>query len=213
MKEYFRISKNRAEIIKTLGLKLTDECMLTVWQKKDDGTRSFLDRIPFCALFAKEGVFTLKVTKEKIGQINKEKEFYFLLEEHDFIFKTKMAIDQKDHVTFQVPREVRLKEFRVFERTFFTLEERKLVDVVFSVKNDMHEISLTCPLVNISKGGACILVSKETMGLIDFRSDVLLKLTNEFQTAVIRNARVFLKKNINQDELYAIGVQFQEPLP
>lgn len=205
----YRFSKNRAEIVKTLTSKLTAGCALTVWQKQDDGSRSFLEKMSFQALYPEEGVFTLKVKTEHTCHIDPTKEIYFLLEEHDFIFKTKMAIDQKEFMTFQIPREVRLKECRTCERKYFKLDDRKFVDVVFSLKNDKYEISLTCPLVNISARGACIIVSKETISNIDFSSDILLKLTSDFQKAVIRNARIFLKKNLNNDELYAIGVEFQ----
>ncbi|MDD4976860.1 MAG: hypothetical protein PHY93_21075 [Bacteriovorax sp.] len=205
----YRFSKNRPEIVKTLASRLTAECSLTVWQKKADGSRNLMEKMIFHALFPDEGVFTLKVNKENSAHIDPSKEIYFLLEEHDFIFKTKMAMDQKEFMTLQIPREVRLKEFRIHERKYFTLEEKKFVEVVFSVKNADHEITLSCPLVNISESGACIVVSKETISNIDFSADVLLKLSADFQSAVIRNARIFIKKNLNNDELYAIGVQFQ----
>lgn len=206
----YRISKNRTEIIKCLSSKLSTESKITVWQKNDDGSRSFLEQIPFFALYPDEGVFTLNVPNKKV-HIDPVKEIYFLLEGNDFIFKTKIAIDQKEQLTFQIPREIRLKELRRQERTYFSLDERKFVDVVFSLKKNENEnqMSLTCPLVNISEGGACIVVSKEAISNIDFNCDILLKCTNEFQKAVIRNARLFIKKNLNNDELYAIGVQFQ----
>jgi hypothetical protein len=204
--DQYRFSKGRAEIIKALSSKLNGESLLTVWQKNENGSRSFLERMPFHELFADEGVFTLKVTKEHIAHIDSTKDIYFLLEEHDFIFKTKMAIDQKSNVTFQIPREVRLKELRAHERQYFTLEERKFVDVIFAGKE--NEISLSCPLINISVGGACIVVSKETLSSIDFSATIQVKYLSEFQTAAIRNARVFIKRHLNQDELYAIGVQF-----
>jgi hypothetical protein len=205
----YRFSKNRPEIIKALAGKLTGECSLTVWQKQEDGTRSLMEKMTFHALYPEEGVFTLMVTKENSKHINPKKEVYFLLEEHDFIFKTKFAVDQKEFMTLQIPREVRLKEFRIHERKYFALEEKKFVEVVFSVKSADNEITLSCPLVNLSEGGACIVVSKETISNIDFSADVLMKFTTDFQSAVIKNARIFIKKNLNNDELYAIGVQFQ----
>lgn len=204
----YRFSKNRAEIIKALADKLTDECSLTVWQKQLDGTRSFLDKMTFHALYPDEGVFTLKVTKEHSKQINPTKEIYFLLEERDFIFKTKMAVDQKGYMTLQIPKEVRLVELRAYERQYFTSKEKKFIDVIFTTKNIGNEISLSCPLVSISEGGACIVVSKETISNIDLSSDIQLKVAADFQAAVVKNARVYIKKNLKNDELYAIGVQF-----
>jgi hypothetical protein len=207
--EYYRFSKNRAEIIKVLAQKLNGESMLTVWQKNEDESRIFLDKMPFHALFPEAGVFTLHLTLKEAEHIDPQKDVYFLLEEQDFIFKTKLAVEQKELITFQLPREVRLKESRAHERQYFSLDDRRYAEVIFVSKDDDNGISLNCPLVNISAGGACIIVSKETLSSINFNADISLKLTAQFQKAIIRNARVFIKKNLNQDELYAIGVQFQ----
>ena len=206
----YRYSKQRPEIVKTLADKLTSGCLLTVWQKLPDGTRSFLQNMTFNALFPEEGVFTLRGQNNHGQKIDLNKEVYFLLEDHDFIFKTKMAVVQKGLTTLQIPREVRLREFRVHERKYFTLEEKKFVDVIFILKDSYTKMSITCPVVNISEGGACIVVSKETISNIDFSADLKLRFSSDFQIATIRNARIFLKKSLNTDDLYAIGVEFQE---
>ena len=70
-------------------------------------------------------------------------------------------------------------------------------------------MTLSCPLVNVSKGGACVVISKETISNIDFTTDIYVKFNTDFQSALIRNARVFIKKELNQDEFYALGVEFQ----
>jgi hypothetical protein len=101
----YRFSTKRPEIIKTLSSKLTNECTLTVWQKLADGTRSFIEKMTFHALHPSEGVFTLKGISKDIKHIDPSKEIYFLLEGHDFIFKTKMAVEQKEFMTLQIPRE------------------------------------------------------------------------------------------------------------
>ncbi len=207
--DYYRFSKNRSEIIKVLSLKLNSESMLTVWQKNEDETRTFLDKMPFHALYPEAGVFTLNLTQKETEHIDPNKDIYFLLEEQDFIFKTKLAVEQKDHITFQLPREVRLKESRAHERQYFSLDDHRYAEVIFVAKDDDNGIAINCPLVNLSVGGACIIVSKETLSSINFNADIRLKLAAQFQTAIIRNARLYAKKNLNQDELYAIGVQFQ----
>lgn len=204
----YRISKNKQEIVKALSNKLNVECSLTVWQKGSDGSRNFLKAITFNELFPEEGVFTLKIPSDTTLDINENKEIYFLLEGHDFVFKTKLAVDQKNLLTVQIPREVQLKESRVHERTYFNLEDRKFVELVYTDKK-YNQISIACPLVNVSDGGACIVISKETISNIDFKKDVLIKFNNSFQSASIRNARVFEKKDLNADELYALGVEFQ----
>ncbi len=205
----YRFSKNRPEIVKTLASKLSADSTLSVWQKQDDGSRSFLEKMSFHTLYPDEGVFTLKITIEQAQHIDPKKDVYFLLEEHDFIFKTKLAVDQKEYLTLQIPKEVRLKELRTNERKCFMFEDKKSVEVVFALKNNDQEISLSCPLLNISEKGASIIVSKETLSNINFAENILFKLNTDFQPAVIRNARIFIKKNLNKDELYAIGIQFK----
>jgi hypothetical protein len=205
----YRFSKNRPEIVKSLASRLSAGCTLSIWQKESDGSRSILEKMIFHELFPDEGVFTLRTSTELPFKIDATKDVYFLLEEHDFIFKTKMAVDQKDFLTLQIPKEVRLKEFRVHERQYFTLEEKKFADVVFVEKKSKDKISVSCPVLNISEGGASILVTKESFSNIDFSADVLFKMTNAFQIAIIRNARVFSKKGLRTDEFYAIGVEFQ----
>ena len=205
----YRISKNKPEIVKTLSEKLTDDCSLTVWQKKQDGSRRFLEKMTFDALYPEEGVFTLKITPDISLDIDQKSEIYFLVEDHNFVFKTKLAVDQKNILTLQIPREVQLKEHRVHERTYFSLEEKKFIEVIFTNKNSGHKMTLSCPLVNVSKGGACVVISKETISNIDFTTDIYVKFDADFQSALIRNARVFIKKELNQDEFYALGVEFQ----
>ncbi len=203
----YRLSKNKTEIVKTLADNLTAGCSLTVWQKQSDGSRSFLQEMTFETLYADEGVFTLHENQKNFNSLDPKKEVYFLLAGHNCTFKTKMAIDQKEFLTLQIPRSVRLQELRVHERKYFQLEDKKLAEVIFVIKNSDNKISLTCPVLNFSESGVCIVVSKETISNIDFTADVLLKMSNNFQKAVILNARIFIKKNLNNDELYALGIK------
>ncbi|MDO9182787.1 MAG: hypothetical protein Q7U04_10280 [Bacteriovorax sp.] len=212
MMEY-RFSKNRPEIIKSLESKLTEGSQITVWQKNNDGSRCLLEKVLFHTLYVDEGVFTLKMAKKDFINFEPKKPIYFLFEDHEFVFKTSIAIDQKEFMTLQIPREVRLKEFRVHERKYYTMEDKKFIEVVFVGKNSGPGITLTCPLVNVSVGGACIVVSKETISNIDFTAILKLKFSTEYQNAIIRNARVYIKKNLFNDDLYAIGVQFDDLVP
>ena len=205
----YRFSKQRPEIVKSLEQNLKIGSKLLVWQKNDDGSRRFLQNMSFCALYPEEGIFTLKVIEGNEQDVDPKKEIFFYVEEENFIFKTKMAIVQKSIMTLQIPREVRLKEFRVHERQYFTLEDKKFVDVTFSLKEEYGQIIVTCPMINISQSGTCIIISKETLAKIDFSININLKFPNEGQKAVIRNARLFMKRTLIHDELFAVGVEFQ----
>ena len=55
----------------------------------------------------------------------------------------------------------------------------------------------------------CLIINKETLSKIDLKRDVMIHEGAEVRISCIRNARVYKKKSLNQDELYAIGVQFK----
>jgi hypothetical protein len=116
---------------------------------------------------------------------------------------------QKNELTLEMPLEARLKEFRCYDRENFRISDHKLVDVVFSTKNSFGDMSLSCPIINISKGGACFIISKESLSNIDFASDILFKFAINKQTATVRNVRVFTQRTLMSEEQYAIGVKFQ----
>ena len=205
----YRITNDKSEIINSLASRLTKVSTITVWQKQVKNSRIILDKMLFEAIYREEMVFTLKGDSENFLAFDPKKDVYFLLEGHDYIFKTKMADFQKKEMTLEMPQEVRLKEFRCCDREDFKINDHKTVEVIFSTKNSLSGMSLSCPIINISKGGACFIISKESLSNIDFSSDVLFKFSSNSQTAIVRNVRVFAPKNLKNDEQYAIGIKFQ----
>lgn len=86
------------------------------------------------------------------------------------------------------------------------------VEVVFAGKDRKRTFSLTCPLISISQGGACIVLNRETIKVIDIQAGLLIKYTTDFNKAAIRNARILLKKTMSHDEYFALGIEFNIPL-
>ncbi len=205
----YRITTDKREIINSLASKLTQGHAITVWQKQVKNERIIVDKMLFKAIYLAEGVFTLNGDSEILSSFDPSKDVYFLLDNHEFIFKTKMTDLQKNELTLEMPLEARLKEFRCYDRENFRISDHKLVDVVFSIKNSFGDMSLSCPIINISKGGACFIISKESLSNIDFASDILFKFAKNKQTATVRNVRVFTQRTLMSDEQYAIGVKFQ----
>lgn len=205
----YRITNDRNEIINSLTSKLSKNCSITVWQKQIKNERIVLGNMTFGNIYEKEGVFTLKADNPSLLAIDPEKDVYFLVDDHDYIFKTNLATLQKNTMTLEIPKEVQLKEFRCYEREVFNLKDQKSVDVIFSAKKDFKRIKLCCPIINISEAGACFLITKESMSIIDFTADILFKLYSNNETAIIRYVKIFTKKNLKSDENYAIGVKFQ----
>lgn len=219
MQEY-RISKNREEIIKIVQKKFESECSLSVWQKNPEtGERSFKCTAKFSSLDAIEGIFSVSIDDSHRVHFNPALETYFLLAVQDFAFKTKTSINFKNTdkvLTFQIPHDVRLKELRTHPRHYIAPEEKRNVMVKFESKDeDDLSLDVSCPVYNISEGGICIIVSKETLSNVKLGSAIELeglafyeKLSNKTK-AVVRNARAYAKKGLRSDDYYALGLEFR----
>jgi hypothetical protein len=218
--DIYRLSKNRDEIIKLVQKKFELENSMTIWQKNPKTQeRSFKCDVKFYSLDPHEGTFSIAITKEQRQNFNPKLETYFLLNVQDFVFKTKIAITQPSEcrlINFQIPHNVRLKEFRVHPRVYLESEEKRFVSAKFENKSgEARSIDVTCPIYNISKSGICIIVSKETLSSIKLNEIIELEglsffdsMSNEVK-AIVKNARVFRKKEIIADESYALGLEFQ----
>lgn len=217
--EEYRISKSREEIVKCLEKKFEASGLFTVWQKNKNGEREFVIEAKLQSFNCDEGYFALEISNENFHKADRSGEFYFLLQGHEFVFKSKMTIDQtKAEFRFQVPKEVRLKELRIHPRTYYQQEDKVSVGVVFRAKQVGHilaeSIESQCPVLNISLGGVCIIVSKETLSSIDLSKEIEISGLSFYEDlrsdmkAVVKNARVYIKKNFSNDEYYALGLQF-----
>lgn len=218
--EEYRISKSREEIVKCLEKKFEASGRFTVWQKNKNGDREFVIEATLQDFNGEDGYFALLISDENFSKADKSGEFYFLLQGHEFVFKSKMTIDQiKGEYRFQVPKEVRLKELRIHPRLYFQQEDKISVGVVFKAKQQGNitakdSIESQCPVLNVSLGGLCIVVSKETLSSIDLSKEIEVSglsfydnLQSEMK-AVVRNARVYIKKSFSNDEYYALGLEF-----
>lgn len=216
----FRLSKNREEILNVLNKKLQDQSRFILWQKNpENNQREFIMEADFTSLDMVDGIFTIHLCNDMKSNFNRNAETYFLLKGEDFAFKTKPAIVQPQNpqaITFQSPKEVRLVELRNHPRVYFEETDFKNVEVSFSPKSESgHNINTVCRVFNISKGGVCLIITKETLGKINLQQDVEISGLGFFENldhkkiAVVRNARVYAKKTIKSDELYAIGLEFK----
>lgn len=218
--ESYRITKSREEIVKLVQKKFESESTMAIWQKDaKNEIRSFKCEVKFYSLHPHDGIFSVILSEEQRKNINPKLDVYFLLKVQDFVFKTKLALIQpidKSIISFQIPFDVRLKELRVHPRIYIKSEEKRFVSVSFASKQRILEsIDVTCPIYNISKSGICIIVSKETLGSIKLDEAIELEglaffdsMANEVK-AIVKNARIYSKKSHSQDELYALGLEFQ----
>ncbi len=216
--ENYRISKSRSEIISCLEKKFKSSGIFKVWQKNEKGDREFIVEAKLFSFNAEEGFFSLSIDPQEFKKSNTKLEYYFLLEGHDFVFKSKLSIDQvPTEYRFQFPKEVRLKELRTHSRKYFSLDDKITVEVKFNKKNakESEKVFSSCPVLNISKGGVCIIVSKETLTKIDIDKEIEIIGLGFFENlesdmkAIVKNARVYINKSLSHDDQFALGLQFQ----
>jgi hypothetical protein len=214
----YRISKSREEIIKIVQKKFESETLMTIWQKDPvTGNRRFKCDVKFSSLDIHEGVFSCNINEADKKNFKPELETYFLLSVQDFVFKTKTSVvhnNKKEALVFQIPHDVRLQEKRSKPRMYLNIEDKKLVSAVFGTKTS-GSLDIACPIYNISESGVCIIISKETLSVVKLNSEIILKGLNFFENlpmeikAIVRNARIHAKKDMNSDEFYALGLEFK----
>ena len=217
----YRISKSREEIVKLVQKKFEAEATMTIWQKNPiTDVREFKCDVKFSSINTYEGIFSINIDESHKTHFNLQLETYFLLQVQDFIFKTKSSTvhaAQNGTLTFQIPQDVRLKEFRLHPRIYLDQNDKRFVSARFNSKDPKHKfITIACPIYNISKSGICIIVSKETLSSVRLNENIMLEGLSFFDSlgnekeATVKNARVYGKKGYATDDFYALGLEFQE---
>ncbi|MBY0416172.1 MAG: hypothetical protein K2Q18_18510, partial [Bdellovibrionales bacterium] len=142
----------------------------------------------------------------------------FLLQVQDFVFKTKSSVvqyNQRGFLLFRLPIDVKLEEKRIHPRVYIDPVEKRYISAKFANK-DKSVLDVNCPVYNISESGICIIISKETLSSIKLNSEIELEGLSFFESlgnemkAVVRNARVHIKKELGSDEFYALGLEFKK---
>jgi hypothetical protein len=216
MTEY-RTTKKRDEIIRYLESKFDTFQTITVWQKAVDGKRSFLVEGRFKDYNVEEGYFSALFPEHEFKKADVNQAFYFLISGQDFVFKTQLfSFQVRDEYRFLFPKEVVLRENRNYKRTYFEEKDQIKINVSFLSKNTEVPFYSICRVLNISKGGLSIVISKETFLGVDLNRRVELVGLSFFENlpntilANVKNARIFQKPTINKSETYAIGLKFVE---
>lgn len=218
IKKDFRTTKNRAEILKTLNAKFMEAGGFTLWQKDPEtGVRTISTEVKFDSLNIREDIFSIIIADQYLNKIKKDIDTYFLLKHHDFAFKTKLSsISTADpHMFFfKIPKDIHLEELRKHPRKIVDPNEKANMGVVFIDKNTLLPIHTVCPIINISHGGICLMLSSDVTKKIDIDKEVELHPITTFPEirfktkAAIKNVRLFSKKTFMKDEFFAIGLQF-----
>lgn len=219
MEADYRLSKSREEIFKILNLNFEKGFHYIIWQKDNSlgNDRNFKVDLKIKEIDNENGRLYILVEEDDLEFFDPAKEVYFLLKEQYMAFKTKVSFQQsknKREITLQIPKEVRLKEMRREERTYFKEDDNKNVVAIFKSQEDGTRLRSRCRVYNISPSGICIIITKETFCSIEHQEKIKIEGLDIFENqtpskmAIMRNARVFSKKTLNSDEFIALGLQF-----
>jgi predicted DNA binding CopG/RHH family protein len=218
IKNNFRVTSNRNEILKNLSTKFTEVGSFLLWQKFENSEkRTISTNVKFDTLNIKYNFFTVRIENQDIEKIKKDTDTFFLLKDYNFVFKTRLiSISPSDPNIFQfkLPKDIHLKELRKDPRREIEQNEKINIEVIFEDKIDGKKLNAVCPILNISNGGVSILLTSETMKRIKIDEKVMLCPQTSLPElrhptlAIIRNVRVFSKKTFIKGEVFAIGLEF-----
>ena len=211
MKKY-RNSKNKEEIIKYFLKRHKEQTRLSTWQKLSDDERLFIPGLQLIDIFPDYGYFVVDNSNKDLKRMNSALTSYFLFDDHDCVFKSKLEGSDRTTISFRIPIEMQTIDKRNFERVQFTFQDKKFTDISLAQKAGNERINISSPLLNVSRGGACILITKEIMGLVDLTKIVRIRYKNQLKDCVVRSFRIYEKKTFTHDEYFAIGLQFLDIL-
>jgi hypothetical protein len=218
IKNNFRVTSSRNEILKNLSTKFAEVGSFLLWQKFENSEkRTISTNVQFDTLNIKYNFFTVKINNQDLDKIKKDTDTFFLLKDYNFVFKTRLisiSPSEPNIFQFKLPKDIHLKELRKDPRREISQQEKINIEAVFEDKIDGKKLNAVCPISNISTSGICILVTSETMKRI--KIDELVKLCPqtflpELKHAIyanIKNVRVFSKKTFLKAEVFAIGLEF-----
>jgi hypothetical protein len=213
----FRTTKARDEISKVMSSNLDLSSSFIIWQKAESGQRVFKNQTRISFIDHENGFFRITLNKETCHQADLSKEFYFLREDNNFVFKTKLSLDQvQGEIRFQIPKSANLLEMRKHPRTYFKPEEKRHAEITFFSAPGTREpqVKVACPIINISKGGICIALDKETWKNIDLTKVIHVEGVSFFEDlsakiiGVPKHTRVIKKSHLKMDDGLALGIQF-----
>jgi hypothetical protein len=210
MSKLKRESAKEAEIISFLARSAAEQIKFVIWPEHNS-TSQFTFSGSLANVDDEDGTImlnTLVPPKKKLSDV--ECNYYFLSQDKDLLFKAKL--NDKFFTNFQLPKKIRAPENRKYTRTEYKKEHKREIDVSFVSKTG-ERLKVLTTLLNVSKGGMCLMVSRETLSQISFDREVLvhsMELHPEYKDfqGYIRNARTICKISLKQDNFYALGIEW-----
>ena len=205
LKEIFRSTSNQKEIQKILT-SLSKDSNFTIWQKSEQNERILLNGLTNLIFDQEKMQFSLNRAEHDFSKFKFENDIFFLMDNENLTFKSRLKSMVDDSIVFKIPQEIRTIEKRCETRIEISPSQKEFSNIFFALKKSEHISNATCPILNISLSGISIVISKETLSIIDVYKELLIEYNSVKSKAIIKNIRVYKKRELNKDELYAVGL-------
>lgn len=203
--EIFRSTSNQKEIHKLLS-SISKESQFTIWQKSTENDRTLLSGLSFSNFSIENIQFSLCIKDHDFSKFNIDQDIFFLLDNENLTFKSKVKSFKQDEVIFKIPLEIKTIEKRNEKRIEMDPNKKEYSNILFALKKTDALTSTTCPILNISLNGLSVVITKETLSIIDVYKELLVEYNAVKSKAIIKNIRVYKRRELNKDELYAVGL-------
>lgn len=212
-----RTTKNPKEIISILKEVFEVDGAFTIWQRDDS------------KVISSQSIGTLVSLEEELGdvvfklhdsfELDESKGVFLAVQSSQLVFRLETPIVVDGVLRCTLPDSIRYRERRKHLRTKVKRSESKEVELTFAIKKELDtdekQRRIVSKLIDVSDGGACFVVSKETLALIDIKSIFYIKslssdVTINARKGMIVNARKYKGPSMGYDEMYSVGVMFLE---
>ena len=201
------------EIKSILLFAMTQEKQFTMWQR--DENRDLLFSIPSKLISIEvDGSLRFELFGSDVKHLT-GKEIFFAVDDSTAVFKTNHLAIQGNVIVVKLPQEARYRDRRKHPRRYYRPKDHKDLEAIFELlakTPEQSHLTIKSKIIDISSGGACFLVSKETLAKINTNNLFSLKSLCDVKLASskakIMNAREYTKGGIKNKDMYAIGIMF-----
>lgn len=203
-------TKSQIEIRSLLLSAIFEAKIFLIWQRTEDNNIQFqiegkLDSID------EQGQMTFNLNESV--EFDLEKDVFFAMTDSTLVFKIKVLKYNEKQIFTNLPEEAKYKERRKDKRKKYKIKDYKQVELLFIFKEGVKGDNVLSSVIDISKSGICLLVTKETLNQIETEKELVITsissdLGFKLEKGKIMNARKYIGVTMAKGEFYALGIMF-----
>lgn len=203
------------EICSILNSTLRLQNAFTIWQRDDTGNLLFEVEGTLLELEGKEDKILFQIPSGI--QVEPKLPLFFVVKSNHIVFKVFRISQLGSILDTSLPDSLKYRERRKHRRTKIKRNEIKEVEVTFKLKevgeDECQFAKVISRLENMSDGGACFTISKDTLGKMDLGASIEIRsLARDISLASdkghVVNTRQCKGMTLSHEEMYAVGIAF-----